>query len=90
MGRVLIDRLSRRQFLGGSVVASAALAMHSRAHAQALDKPAVNYTIAPTGADRCRSCLYFRVDPASPAFGSCTMVSGPVEPSAACSIWTGD
>lgn len=87
MTKRLIDRLSRRQFLGGTVMAAAGVAMVSRANAQALEKAAVNYQDGPNGDQQCDNCVFWVPGDTPDAVGGCSMVQGEISPVAWCAIW---
>lgn len=87
MTRRLIDGLSRRQFLGGTVVAAAGAAMMSRASAQSLAKSAVNYQEEPNGEQRCDNCTFWLPGETADAVGGCSMVQGEIAPEAWCAIY---
>ncbi|XWN29527.1 MAG: high-potential iron-sulfur protein [Devosia sp.] len=87
MSKTLIDRLSRRQFLGAGVAVTAGVAIAGRAQAQSLEKSAVAYQEEPKDDQRCDNCGFWVPGETAEAMGKCQMVKGDIAPQAWCAIW---
>ena len=89
MPRTIINRITRRGFIGttlGLTAAAGALAATS-ARAQSLSKSEVSYQTGPRGDQRCDNCAFWLAGNDPKSIGACSMVQGEIEPSGWCAIW---
>jgi len=87
MAKTIIDGMTRRGFVGGTLALTAGAVFTTGASAQALEKAAVQYQAEPMGEQRCSNCVFWLPGPDPEGIGACSMVQGEIDPDGWCAIW---